>query len=113
MTPLQSAIQPPILRAQLGVRNYSIFKDWKGSTQEDHTHVRSEHGDTEDVHSEASASARKERQANEGIADDSKSQAITERGGVKHAKKAKEEHPKAPEPVIGMNDERSKVSASG
>ncbi|KAJ5793736.1 hypothetical protein N7457_000335 [Penicillium paradoxum] len=105
---LHSVMQPPVLCAHFGVRKYSIFKDWKGSTPEDHSHKRSEKGDTEDIHSEASASARRERVESHGIADDSISQAITERGGTKREKQAKEEHPKAPEPVIGMNDERQK-----
>jgi hypothetical protein len=51
----------------------------------------------------------KERERNEGIADDTKQQGTTERGGRKHGQKAKEEHPAAPEPVIGMNDERARV----
>lgn len=48
---------------------------------------------------------------NEGIADDTKSQGMTERGGRKQAQKTKEEHPAAPEPIIGMNDERAEVTA--
>ncbi|KAJ5284343.1 hypothetical protein N7497_000374 [Penicillium chrysogenum] len=109
--PLQSAIQPLVLRAPLGVRNYSIFEDWKGSSAEEHIRKRSEKGDTDDVHSEAAASGLRERRANQGLADETKSQGMTERGGTKYGKKAKEEHPKAPEPVIGMNDERPKVSS--
>ncbi|OQE07841.1 hypothetical protein PENVUL_c012G00728 [Penicillium vulpinum] len=105
---LQSAIHPPVLRAPLGARDYSVFEDWKGSSAEEHTRKRAKHGDTEDIHSEAAASALKERKANQGIADETKSHGITERGGTKYGKKAKEEHPKAPEPVIGMNDERPK-----
>ncbi|CDM28562.1 unnamed protein product [Penicillium roqueforti FM164] len=108
--PLQSVIRPPVLRAPLGVRYYSIFEDWKGSSAEDHIRKRSQKGDTDDVHSEAAASGLEERRAYQGIADDSKSQGMTERGGTKHGKKAKEEHPNAPEPIIGMNDERQKVS---
>lgn len=109
--PLQSAIHPPVLRAPLGVRDYSIFEDWKGSSAEDHTRKRSKKGDTGDVHSEAAASGLRERKTNQGLADETKSQGMTERGGTKYGRKAKEEHPKAPEPVIGMNDERSKVSS--
>ncbi|CAI7578954.1 unnamed protein product [Penicillium palitans] len=106
--PLQSAIHRPFLRAQLGVRDYSIFEDWKGSSAEDHTRKRSKKGDTEDVHSEAAASGLKERKTNQGLADETKSHGTTERGGTKYGRKAKEEHPKAPEPVIGMSDERPK-----
>ncbi|OQE41188.1 hypothetical protein PENCOP_c005G02800 [Penicillium coprophilum] len=106
--PLQFVILPPVLRAPLGVRHYSIFEDWKGSSAEDHTRKRAERGDAEDVHSESAATGLREKKTNQGIADDTKSQGITERGGAKYGKKAKEEHPKAPEPVIGMNDERPK-----
>ncbi|CAG7977911.1 unnamed protein product [Penicillium nalgiovense] len=111
LLPLQSVIQPPVLHVPLGVRNYSIFEDWKGSSAEDHVRKRSKEGDTEDVHSEAAASGLRERRTNQGLADETKSQGMTERGGTKYGKKAKEEHPKAPEPVIGMNDERPKVSS--
>lgn len=109
--PVQSAIHPPFLRPQLGVRDYSIFEDWKGSSAEDHTRKRSEKGDTEDVHSEAAASGLKERETSQGLADETKSHGMTERSGTKYAKKAKQEYPKAPEPVIGMSDERPKVSS--
>ncbi|KAJ6181025.1 hypothetical protein N7519_011486 [Penicillium mononematosum] len=95
----------------LGSENYSIFEDWKGSSAEEHVRKRSKKGDTEDVHSEAAASGLRERRTNQGLADETKSQGMTERGGTKYGKKAKEEHPKAPEPVIGMNDERAKVSS--
>lgn len=109
--PLQSAIHPPFLRAQFGVRHYSIFEDWKGSSAENHTRKRSEKGDTEDIHSEAAASGLKERKTNQGLADETKSHGMTERGGTKYGREAKKEYPKAPEPVIGMNDERPKVSS--
>lgn len=72
---------------------------------------RAKKGDTKDPGAAAVASGLKEREVNEWIADDSKSGAITERGGSKHAAKAKKEHPAAPEPIIGMNDERARVSS--
>jgi hypothetical protein len=106
--PLQSAL-PPILCAP-SVRHYSLKKEWKGSSADEHTVKRSKRGDTADVESDASIASMNERRVNEGVADDAKSQGTTERGGIKHGKKAKEEHPKAPEPVIGMNDERAQVS---
>ncbi|KXG49159.1 uncharacterized protein PGRI_030290 [Penicillium griseofulvum] len=108
--PLRSAIHPPVHHVPLGARYYSIFEDWKGSSAEEHTRKRAQKGDVEDVHSEAAATGLRERKTSHGLADDTKSQGITERGGTKYGKKAKEEHPKAPEPVIGMNDERAKVS---
>ncbi|KAJ5576920.1 hypothetical protein N7535_003846 [Penicillium sp. DV-2018c] len=107
--PLQSATRPLGLRVQRGVRNNSgLTKDWTGSNTKDHIRNRSKIGDDEDVHAEAVSSATGDREQNAGIADDSKSEAITERGGSKSAKKAKESHPKAPEPVIGMNEERGR-----
>ncbi|KAJ5382393.1 hypothetical protein N7517_000304 [Penicillium concentricum] len=109
--PLQSAIHPQVLRAPLGIRQYSIFEDWKGSSAEEHTRKRAQKGDAEDVHSEAAATGLRERKTNQGLADETKSHGTTERGGTKYGKKAREEYPKAPEPVIGMNDERPKVSS--
>ncbi|KAJ5493817.1 hypothetical protein N7463_009904 [Penicillium fimorum] len=106
--PLQSVIHLSVLHAPIGSRHYSIYEDWKGSSAEEHTRKRAEKGDAEDVHSEAAATGLSERKTNQGLADDTKSQGITERGGTKYGKKAKEEHPKAPEPIIGMNDERPK-----
>lgn len=69
--------------------------------------------DTTDPPTDASSASMKDRQEAEGIADESKSQGTTERGGAKHGRKAKEEHPKAPEPIIGLNDERGQVSVCG
>jgi hypothetical protein len=91
-------------------RTYALFKkDWKGADSTEHSIKRARRNDTEDPVSEATASGMKEREGNEGIADDTKQQGTTERGGRKHGQKAKEEHPAAPEPVIGMNDERARV----
>ncbi|KAJ5204627.1 uncharacterized protein N7498_005506 [Penicillium cinerascens] len=87
-------------------RNY-VSKEWKGADSTEHSTKRAKKGDTEDPSSAASASGMKERDANEGIADDTKQQGTTERGGRKHGQKAKKEHPAAPEPIIGMNDERA------
>lgn len=92
-------------------RNYSITKDWEGAKAEEHTKERAKRGDTFDVHAEPSISGMQEREVNEGVADNTKSQGMTERGGRKQARKAKEEHPAAPEPIIGMNDERAQVFA--
>lgn len=90
-------------------RDYGLLKGWKGSGCADSSTKRAKKGDTDDPPAAATDSAFKEREENEGIADDTKQQGATERGGRKHAKKAKEEHPAAPEPVIGMNDERAGV----
>ncbi|PYH99685.1 hypothetical protein BO71DRAFT_394169 [Aspergillus ellipticus CBS 707.79] len=86
--------------------NAGLAKEWKGKGSEEHTVNRTKKRDVTDPTTEASASGMKDRAESEGVADGSKSQATTSRGGKKHAEKAKQEHPKAPEPVIGMNDER-------
>lgn len=91
-------------------RWYSIFEGWKGSSTHDSAPERAGKGDKDDPAAEASAAGMEERYVNEGIPDATKSQGTTERGGRKHGKKAKEEHPNAPEPIIGMNDERAEVS---
>lgn len=108
---LQLALLAQTSTARLpgGVRGISLFKDWKGASSGDHATERSKRGDTNDPTSDATAAGMKERERNEDIADDSKSQGTTERGGQKHGKKAKQEHPAAPEPIIGMNDERAQV----
>ncbi len=59
-----------------------------------------------DVQSQASQSGMGKRQEN----DQNHSQAISEQDTGGHNKKAQNEHPKAPGPVIGMNDERGSVS---
>ena len=90
----------------------SAFKDWKGASTDEHLTRRSDKGDTHDIFTGASASAREEKEENEGIADETKSQGTTRRGGVAQSRKAKKEHPEAPEPIIGMNDERAQVRNS-
>ncbi|KAJ6109178.1 hypothetical protein N7486_001412 [Penicillium sp. IBT 16267x] len=103
---LKKSTARPTFFALGGVRHESITNSWKGASTDDHTTQKKQRGDTYDVPSSASASGQKERQQSEGIADKTKSQGMTQRGGVEHGKKAKAEHPAAPEPVIGMNDER-------
>ncbi|KAJ5676912.1 uncharacterized protein N7477_002545 [Penicillium maclennaniae] len=88
-------------------RKYGLLKDWKGADPTDSSIKRARQGDTNDPTSAATASGFKERDVNAGIQDDTKQQGATERGGRKHARKAKDEHPAAPEPIIGMNDERA------
>lgn len=95
--------------APRGARLQSITKEWKGAHTEEHSIPRAKRGDTKDPSADAVASGMKERDMNEGIPDDTKSQATTQRGGRKEERKAKHEHPAAPEPIIGMNDERGEV----
>ncbi|KAJ5753148.1 hypothetical protein N7520_010065 [Penicillium odoratum] len=106
-TLLKQPIAQPAFVALGGVRHESTLNKWKGSSTDDHSTQRSKKGDTYDIASEASASGMEERQENQGIADQTKSQGTTQRGGIKSSKKAKAEHPAAPEPIIGMNDERA------
>ncbi|KAJ5097441.1 hypothetical protein N7456_008162 [Penicillium angulare] len=100
-------IARPAMYASGGVRHESITNKWKGASTDDHTIQRSKRGDTHDPTADAAAAGMKEREVNEGIADRSKSQGTTQRGGVAQGRKAKQEHPAAPEPIIGMNDERA------
>ncbi|KAJ5917393.1 hypothetical protein N7466_010947 [Penicillium verhagenii] len=104
---LRKASSQPAFLALGGVRYESVTKKWEGSSKDDHSTQRSKRGDTYDIPSNAAASAMKERQQNEGVADKTKSQSTTQRGGSEFGKKAKAEHPAAPEPIIGMNDERA------
>jgi hypothetical protein len=83
---------------------------WSGASTEDHTINKAKKGDTTDPQAEAAAFGQQEREENRGIADRTKSQATTERDLGRNNKRAKEDHPKAPEPIIGMNDEKGQVS---
>ncbi|KAJ5091488.1 hypothetical protein NUU61_006358 [Penicillium alfredii] len=106
--PLHSLVQPAAIRTPGSFRNYSLFKAWKGTTPEENSVNRGKEGDTNDPSADATATGMKEREVNEGIADETKSQGTTERGGHKYGERAKKEFPNAPEPVIGMNDERAR-----
>lgn len=105
---MRTRISAPPISRHLS-RNYTLSKEWKGADSTEHSIKRAKRGDTDDPSSAATASGMKEREVNEGIADDTKQQGTTERGGRKHGQKAKKEHPAAPEPIIGMNDERAQV----
>lgn len=91
------------------VKNHPV-QEWKGSSSEDHAVNRTKRKDTTDPETENSAKGQAEREEYDGIAEKSKSQATTQRDLGQHNKRAKEEHPAAPEPVIGMNDEKGRVS---
>ena len=74
---------------------------WEGRHGDDHAVKRDRH----DVQGDASQEGMKQHQeGKEG------SQAISRKDEGSYNKKAEEEHPKAPKPVIGMNDERGSVS---
>lgn len=87
-----------------------LFNKSIGTSDEEHAVNRIAKHDATDPETEASNEGLSEREESEGIANGNKSQATTERGGLASQRKAKVEHPKAPEPVIGMNDERAQVS---
>lgn len=74
---------------------------WTGKSKEEHVVHRK---DELDVQSEASQSGmRLKEEGKEG------SQAISQKDEGSHAKKAKQDYPEAPEPILGMNDERGSV----
>ncbi|RJE19802.1 hypothetical protein PHISCL_07854 [Aspergillus sclerotialis] len=109
--PVRSVLQPAVYftpnQVHARLKGSVADEKWTGSSTSDHTVNRVRKHDETDPETAASAYSIKERDDSHNIADDSKSQATTERDGLKYGRKAKEEHPKAPEPVIGMNDERA------
>lgn len=111
---LRPTLQPTAsltIPRRIGARlKSSLEEKWSGSSNADHTVVRTEKHDHTDPQTIASAASMKERENNRNIADDTLSQATTEREGVKFGRRAKRDHPNAPEPVIGMNDEKGEVS---
>lgn len=112
LLPLRSIFQPAVYFTPNHVSarlKSSAFREWSGSGDAAHTVHKAKKGDGTDPEADSSIASMKDRRENQGIADQTKSQATTERGGLKFGRKAKEEHPNAPEPVIGMNDERAGV----
>ncbi|KUL88669.1 hypothetical protein ZTR_05170 [Talaromyces verruculosus] len=104
----QSTSEPRSSRSS-GVKGHK-FQEWKGSSTADHAVNRAAKNDITDPEVEGVATGRAEKQRNSDIADSTMSGATTERDLGRNAKRAKEEHPKSPEPIIGMNDERGEVS---
>lgn len=76
--------------------------DWSG--RQAHEHV-SNRKDELDVQSGASQSGKRERAADT----ENASQATSEKDSGNQNEQAKKDHPEAPGPVIGMNDERGGV----
>ena len=74
---------------------------WTGRHGDDHAVKR----DPLDVQADASQQGMKEHEQGTG------GQATSRKDEVQNNKRAKEEFPEAPEPVIGMNSERGSVSA--
>lgn len=83
-------------------------KDWKGRQPSEHVTNRK---DGLDIQSAASNAGQKDR--SKGVPDESSSghsQATTEKDKGNQNEQAQKDHPEAPGPVIGMNDERGQVS---
>ena len=74
---------------------------WQGRTADQHT---ARHDDDANIHSSASKSGKQDR-----LHGDGHSQATTQKDHGNNNQRAKEDHPEAPGPVIGMNDERGGV----
>ena len=77
---------------------------WQGRGIGEHTVNRK---DELDVQSNASQSGGRERASG----DERQSQASTEKDSGNQNEQAKKDHPEAPGPVIGMNDERGQVGS--
>ncbi|KAH8426271.1 uncharacterized protein LDX57_004018 [Aspergillus melleus] len=108
--PIPRASPPYVLSLRsVGQKRFEgiLAPEWKGTGAEDHASQRTKKGDNTDPTTDSSGAGMQEREESEGVRNDAKSQATTERGGLQHGKQAKKEHPKAPEPIIGMNDERA------
>ncbi|KAH8698546.1 hypothetical protein BGW36DRAFT_294439 [Talaromyces proteolyticus] len=92
-----------------GVKGHP-FQEWKGSSTQHHAVNRARNNDVTDPEVEAAQQGREEHIQNQGIADATKSGATTQRDLRHSTKRAKEEHPHAPQPIIGMTDEKGEVS---
>ena len=90
---------PPIVQH----RSASGTSDWSGRQPQEHVSNRK---DELDVQSGASQSGKRERAGG----NENESQATTEKDSGNQNEQAKKDHPEAPGPVIGMNDERGQVS---
>lgn len=100
--PRPTALKPKLPRIPPRVfRPFSTsgppLRAWTGRGPDEHVNDRA---DEKDVQSQEAQQGKREKASG-----DSHSQAITEKGGEPN-KKAEQENPEAPKPVIGMNDER-------
>lgn len=85
-----------VIRPALGT------KDWDG--RQPHEHVTNSENEV-DIQSSASKSGKRQR-----VEESHPTSAATEKDAGNNNEKAKKDHPEAPGPVIGMNDERGGVS---
>ena len=96
-------LRSPLIRTiPSTTRSASGTKDWSGRQPQEHVTNR---GDELDVQSGASQSGKRERASG----DENQSQGTTEKDKGNQNAQAKKDHPEAPGPVIGMNDERGGV----
>ena len=115
MSVLRSSIRAPTLlcptlRSSLRLlpslneyRFASGTSDWSGRQPDEHVSNRK---DELDVQSGASQSGKRERSMN----NEEASQGTSEKDSGNQNQQAQKDHPEAPGPVIGMNDERGQVS---
>ena len=102
------ALSRTSLRA-VQARNGSGTKDWEG--RQPHEHITNRKDDL-NIQASASQSGQADRSKGKpGASDGGHSQATTEKDRGNQNEQAKKDHPEAPGPVIGMNDERGGVSA--
>jgi hypothetical protein len=95
-----SFLTPPKVR--LASAGSDTGNEWHGRKTNEHVANRK---DELDVQSGASQSGHRERASG----DEKQSQATTEKDSGNQNEQAKKDHPEAPGPVIGMNDERGQV----
>ena len=95
---------PCLTQIRLASAGSHTGSKWHGRETEEHAVNRK---DELDVQAQASQSGGRERASG----DERQSQASTEKDSGNQNEQAKKDHPEAPGPVIGMNDERGQVGS--
>lgn len=93
---------PSLTQIRLASAGSHTGSKWHGRETEEHAVNRK---DELDVQASASQSGGRERASG----DERQSQASTEKDSGNQNEQAKKDHPEAPSPVIGMNDERGQM----
>ena len=96
---------PCSMQIRLASAGSKTGSNWHGRETEEHAVNRK---DELDVQAKASQSGGRERASG----DERQSQASTEKDSGNQNEQAKKDHPEAPGPVIGMNDERGQVDST-
>ena len=109
---LQPATSVVPVRLESSDNHNSPFYKWKGSSPSDHTVPRVKRGDETDPETEATAKGMKDKEEYYGIEEYDLPEGVTERGGTALNRNAKRQFPKAPEPIVGANDEIGRVCSS-